>query len=258
MTQADLIAALRTRDLGREAWLYRTLPSTQDRAQALAFAGCAHGTLVHTEVQTAGRGRAGRPWISGAGSLTFSVVLNRGIELSHPSDWSFVAGLALHDAFAPHAKAPLELKWPNDVMVDGRKFAGILCSLETGSVPSVVCGVGVNLAFDPGAMDASLKARAGSFPGASTDSAHWLGRILGALERRAEAHLRLGRAHTREAYAGRLAHVGQRVEVTTAHGTERGLVRGIDDDFALLLDADTGVQLTVATADVWPMEKAAR
>jgi BirA family biotin operon repressor/biotin-[acetyl-CoA-carboxylase] ligase len=219
------------------------LPSTQTRAQALAFSGCAHGTLVYAAQHTAGRGRAGRTWLSVAGSLTFSIVLNREVVLERASEWSFVAGLALRDAFLPHARAPIALKWPNDVLIGGKKFAGVLCSLEVGVVPAIAVGIGVNLGFVP-VLD-----RAGAWLGEEVTDAEWIGRILRALELRAELH---ARGRTREAYREALALVGERVEVVTQHGAETGILRGISDTFELVIESENGVR-HIATADVWPL-----
>jgi BirA family biotin operon repressor/biotin-[acetyl-CoA-carboxylase] ligase len=243
VSPAELAAALKTRDFGREAWLYDSLPSTQTRAQHLAFSGCAHGTLVYTREQTAGRGRAGRTWLSNAGALTFSLVLNRGIATDRASDWSFVAGLALRDAFAPYAPRPIALKWPNDVLLDGKKFAGILCSLEVGAVPAIAVGIGVNLETAP-AVD-----RAGAWLGEQASHAEWLGRILRAFEYRAATH---SRENTLAAFRAALAFVGEEVEVVTQLGRRTGVVRGISDDFELVLEGANGVE-HIATADVWPL-----
>ena len=100
--------------------------------------------------QTAARGRRGRPWVSGAGNFAASLLMRAG---ENPAQRSFVAALGLYDAMlAVTGRAELfALKWPNDVLLSGRKLAGIL--LETGPGGTLVIGVGVNLAQAPSAAD---------------------------------------------------------------------------------------------------------
>ncbi len=144
--------------------LHEELSSTQERARRLAREGAPHGTLVVSEVQTGGRGRLGRRWGSPPGGLWMSLVLRPGISTQ-------VAARTTQAAAVGVAKALRELgvdariKWPNDLLVDGRKVCGILAESSSQSVPVaakragrdggrpvdfVVLGVGVNANLDPG------------------------------------------------------------------------------------------------------------
>ena len=127
--------------------------STNDEAKRLAAAGCAHGTVIWADEQTAGRGRFDRPWHSPPGNLLFSVVLRPPVPASRAAELGFVAAVATADCVAGLLPAgdPVGLKWPNDVQVDGAKIAGILPearSLE-GKLDWAVLGVGLNLSHAP-------------------------------------------------------------------------------------------------------------
>lgn len=128
---------------------FEQLTSTNDEARRLAAQGAPEGTVVLATTQTAGRGRRGRHWDSPPGNLHCSLVLRPDCALADAANLSFVAALALGDAVAP-ALAPgvrLGFKWPNDVLLNGRKTAGILLESSTreGRLEWLVVGVGTNV-----------------------------------------------------------------------------------------------------------------
>jgi BirA family biotin operon repressor/biotin-[acetyl-CoA-carboxylase] ligase len=142
---------------------YFEIGSTNDQALMEARAGCPEGTLIYAERQTAGRGRLGRTWISRAGSgLYFSLVLRPGRPIQFWPILNHVAAVALCRALEdlPHLDAALpkleiDLKWPNDVLLSGKKTAGILLeSVQSGDThEAAVVGVGINVAPDAVPMD---------------------------------------------------------------------------------------------------------
>ncbi len=138
-------------------WQIRTLshvPSTQNSIRELAAEGAPEGTVVQALMQTSGRGRQGNQWISPMGNLYMSMLLRPGCTAMAAGQISFVAAVALSaamdDVMAPgHAKT---LKWPNDVLIDGKKCAGILLESDLdkdGNVNSLVLGMGVNIMAPP-------------------------------------------------------------------------------------------------------------
>ena len=148
--------------LARKIELHEALGSTQERARELAHEAAPHGTLVVSKVQTGGRGRLGRRWGSPAGGLWMSLVLRPGISPE-------VAARTTQAAAVGVAKVLWELgveakiKWPNDLLVEGRKICGILAESSVESVPVaakkvgqgrlvdfIVLGVGLNANLDPG------------------------------------------------------------------------------------------------------------
>ena len=121
--------------------IIETTASTQADLIARAEAG-APETALMARRQTAGRGRLGRVWISQPGNLHLSILLRPG-PILHPGHWSLMAGVALHQTLA---RSNLRLKWPNDLLLDGAKVAGILIDAAPGWL---VMGIGVNLAWAP-------------------------------------------------------------------------------------------------------------
>ena len=127
--------------------------STNDEAKERAAGGAADGTVVWARVQRSGRGRRGRSWVSPPGNLYVSVVLRPACEARSLAQLSFVAALAVHDLVDGFLPGRARCKWPNDVLVDGGKVAGILLESALGPggrVDWVVLGIGVNLASHPG------------------------------------------------------------------------------------------------------------
>ena len=137
---------------------YDSIGSTNDEAKHLARDGAEEGALVWAREQTAGRGRRGRGWVSPRGNLYLSLVLRPDCPAGRAAQLGFVAALAVGDALRailPRIER-LTYKWPNDVLIDGRKIAGVLLESETvGSekLSFIVVGVGVNLTLSPHGME---------------------------------------------------------------------------------------------------------
>jgi BirA family biotin operon repressor/biotin-[acetyl-CoA-carboxylase] ligase len=145
-----LQCGLRTKRLGREILFSHEVGSTNDWAKQLALLGAEEGTVAIAETQTAGHGRLGREWASPEGGLWFSVIFRPELEPTEASKLVFAASLAvaevLHELYGLRA----ETKWPNDVLMNGRKVCGILAEMNTtgNKVNFVVIGMGINANFD--------------------------------------------------------------------------------------------------------------
>jgi len=164
--------------LGRPRLHVRSIGSTNARARELAAAGAGHGTLVTAGVQTAGRGRQGRAWTAPSGSsLLLSLVLREWDDLL-----PLRAGLAVADV----AGAAARVKWPNDVLLDGRKVAGILAEGRPQEGWTVL-GIGVNAALDVRDLPEELRASAGTLGRRSSELETVLAELLAALEDRLAA-----------------------------------------------------------------------
>ncbi len=125
--------------------------STNDDLRALAREGASEGAWLRADVQTGGRGRSGRQWLSPPGNLYASTIVRPMAGDPLAPSLALVSGIALHDAVAAFAgDAPLMLKWPNDLLSGAAKLAGILLEGEGGAV---ICGFGVNLAGCPEGLD---------------------------------------------------------------------------------------------------------
>jgi BirA family biotin operon repressor/biotin-[acetyl-CoA-carboxylase] ligase len=203
----------------------RRTDSTNTRARELAAAGAPHGMLVTAAEQTAGRGRQGRTWTAPAGSSLLCSVIVR-----DPSPlMSLRAGVATAEAVGLES----QLKWPNDVHVDGRKVAGILVEGRPQEGWGVI-GVGINVAVAPEDFPAELAGRAGTLDLEPAAIEPILARLLAALER----WLAAPAAEMLEAVRARDALLGE--TITWAGGTARGA--GIDEHGRLLVDTPDGRQ----------------
>jgi BirA family biotin operon repressor/biotin-[acetyl-CoA-carboxylase] ligase len=219
--------------LGRPRLHLREVDSTNDRARALAAAGAPHGTVVTAGVQTAGRGRQGRTWTAPPGtSLLLSLVI-REIDALLP----LRTGLAVADLAGPAAS----VKWPNDVLVDGRKVAGILVEGRPQEGWAVV-GIGVNAAVALADLPPELRDSAGTLGRSPDELEPTLAELLAALERRlAEPAAAVVAAfRDRDALAGR--------PVTWAGGA--GTAAGVDEQGRLLVRLADGSELALDAGEV--------
>jgi len=161
--------------IGRPRVHLRETGSTNEHARALTAAGAPHGTLVTAGVQTEGRGRQGRRWEAPAGStLLLSLVIRGDLDPL----LSLRAGLAVADLAGPEAR----VKWPNDVLLDGRKVAGVLVEGRPQAGWAVL-GIGVNVALDPRDLPLELRDSAGTLGRPAEELEGALGELLAALER---------------------------------------------------------------------------
>lgn len=228
-----------------------TLPSTSDHCIALAEAGEREGLAVLARSQTGPRGSRGRSWSEAGGTLALSVLLRpSGEENSLAATWPFLAALALHDALSltPGHRRAIRLKWPNDVMLDGRKLGGIL--IERAIQPDagwLVIGFGANLAAAPDLPE--RRAACLAELAASPAPEQVAGRLLEALSawmRRAAAD---GFAPIREEWLRRAHPPGTKLAVRSRDGQTAGSFRSIAADGTLLLAVGDEVR-RISTGDV--------
>jgi BirA family biotin operon repressor/biotin-[acetyl-CoA-carboxylase] ligase len=135
--------------LGSPVIRFESLASTNDTAREMAAAGAAEGIAIVAAEQTAGRGRQGRSWRSPAGAgLYLSIILRPQIEAARAPLITLAAAVAVAETLALDFNLPADIKWPNDLLVNGRKICGILAEAasEEGNLQYVVLGIGVNLA----------------------------------------------------------------------------------------------------------------
>jgi BirA family biotin operon repressor/biotin-[acetyl-CoA-carboxylase] ligase len=142
---------------------YRSLTSTQTVARAWAATGAPEGAVVLADYQTEGRGQHGRPWSAPGGTaLLFSVVLRPGLPVARWPEIPLATGCAVAEGLETVAPVSAKLKWPNDVLVGGRKVAGILAEGVAGTPPLVIVGIGVNVSQRDSDWPPDLAGTAGS------------------------------------------------------------------------------------------------
>ncbi len=249
---ADLSAhrvaeALRTRRYGRSLEVREETGSTNDDARAALDAGAPDGHVVVADRQRAGRGARGRAWSSPGGTdLYFSIVARVPVELPRLAPLTLAVGLGVAEAAS--ALAPLsrvEVKWPNDVWLDGRKCAGVLveASARGATLEGVVVGVGldVNRERFEGELDGiatSLRRAAGG----PFDRAAVLARVLESIEAEVDRFAAHGPGVVVPRVEARLALRGERVVCDEAEG----VLLGLAPTGALRLDTGAGVRELIA------------
>jgi BirA family biotin operon repressor/biotin-[acetyl-CoA-carboxylase] ligase len=220
--------------LGRPRLHLRQTRSTNDHARELAVAGAPHGTLVTAGAQSAGRGRQGRAWSAPPGrALLCSLVLR-----DPPRLLPLVAAVATAEATG---REEAQIKWPNDILLDGRKVAGILVEGRPQE-GWAVCGIGLNVAVRTADLTPGLRDRAGTLGLEVADVEGILERLLAALERR----LADPPAALLDAWRARDALAGSAVRWAAGEG----VARGIDGEGRLVVERSDGGRLTLDAGEV--------
>jgi len=224
-----------------------TIDSTNEEARRLAEAGETGPCWIVAAEQTAGRGRRGRTWISERGNLFATLLISPTGAVEQRMQLSFVAGLAAADTIACYSPDGVTLKWPNDVLLFGRKVAGML--LESFG-PALVVGFGINLAHfphDTGFPATSLAALVRNAP--SPDEAFT--RLAAFWNAWYEAWRRDGFAPVRAAWLARASGLGESIRVRVMDREMNGVFENVDDDGALLLRAANGTLARITAGDVF-------
>jgi BirA family biotin operon repressor/biotin-[acetyl-CoA-carboxylase] ligase len=207
--------------------------STQAVAFALAADGAADRTVVVAQAQTAGRGRRGRLWIDEPGaSLLTSIILRPRLTPARLPTLSLAAGVAVAEALERVTGRMPRLKWPNDVLVDGRKLAGILLESRIGPSPLVVLGIGVNLAqrvFPPDLAERATSVRLAT--GRRVDADTLLTALLESLDAWRTRLETEGWAPIRERWCALTETLGRRVSIDDV----QGIAVDVDEDGALIV-----------------------
>jgi BirA family transcriptional regulator, biotin operon repressor / biotin---[acetyl-CoA-carboxylase] ligase len=235
---------------------YDRLASTNDEAKRLARCGAEDGTAVWAREQNAGRGRRGRLLVGLPGNLFVSFILRPDCPPAQASQLGFVAALALADAVAANAPdgAELNCKWPNDILLNGRKFAGILLESEargSDTLDWLVLGLGVNVAAHPGSADyptTSLRDEGC----AVADAGAMLEAFAPSFSVWRERWRDEGFAPIRAAWLQRATGLGSPIAVRLDRERIEGLFVGLEADGALALETSAGVR-RIAAGDVFPV-----
>jgi BirA family biotin operon repressor/biotin-[acetyl-CoA-carboxylase] ligase len=216
-----------------------------------AARGAADGYCVLAAEQRAGRGRQGRSWEAPPGTALLASVLLR-VPGSALPGVPFAAGLATVDAVAETAGVACALKWPNDVIADGRKLAGILVEVAGATAEgrrAVIVGLGLNRtveSFPAGALGVSLHQLVQDPPAIDAVLTAW----LGALDARIASLEADGLAAVLSAWRDRATGLGTRVTASGPEGVVSGIAEGVDAQGALLIRTDAGVLHRRLAADV--------
>ena len=255
----EIQGALGTKRLGTKFHYFEEIDSTNSHVRRLAETGAPEGEVVIAERQFEGRGRLGRSWESPPYcNLYFSLLLRPALAPVHAPQITLMAAVALADTVAAFVVEPPVIKWPNDILLQGKKVAGILTesSCDAKRIEFVILGIGVNLNFPREGMPETIRDRATSLMevgGKSFSRENFLRRLIQDLDRCYGVLEDFGFDAIAPRWEAYFALRGRRVRVEMVDEVISGTATGIDGDGALLLEAEDGVLRRVLAGDVIPL-----
>jgi len=241
-----------SKTIGRRVEFREETGSTNTEALRLALEGTPEGTVVLADAQSEGRGRLDRAWESPPSkNLYLSVVLRPDIPAASSSLIPLMTGVAVADVVSQYCPGRVRLKWPNDILVGGKKICGMLTEMRTKGdrVHFLIVGIGLNVNMRKLDFPRELRETATSLRIETECDIERLDaatRLFEHAERWYRVFLNGGGASVREAWLQYADIIGKRVEVVFGSAVQRGTVSGLDASGALLLEGETGVQQVLA------------
>jgi len=248
--------SLCTRRFGKRVLYSRVVGSTSDWAKELARLGAEEGTVTLAQTQTAGRGRLERRWVSPRGGLWFSIVLRPKWKACEAVRLVFLAGLAVAELLHEKYGLRTETKWPNDILVNGKKICGVLAEMNTKGedVNYAVVGVGLNANFcADDALSGSVKMNATSIErelGRRVRLESLLEALLEKMEKMYYESANSGLAPILERWKTYAEFLGHEVVVSDQEERLRGLALDVDPDGALILKLKDGRTKQIIVGDI--------
>lgn len=243
LLQDDVKKDLNTDFIGRQIYYFDEIDSTNRKARELAL-DCADGTLIIAERQSEGRGRMGKEWYSPQGGIWLSLILKPDISPEHIYRLTLVAGVAVAETLADMGIAA-QIKWPNDVLINGKKVCGILTEVdaEMDAVNFVIVGIGINANIELdmlpplfGFNSTSLKSEAGS----DINRVELVQRLLERFEQDYGTFISGDFPSIIKRWREHSATLNRQVRIVTRFKTIEGEAVGIDHDGALVVEMDDG------------------
>lgn len=242
------------RTIGREIVYRAETTSTNTLAMEMAQQNAPTGTVVLAETQTGGKGRLGRRWISPRGNLFLSVILRPDVPTHKAPIVTLMGAIAVASALRKATGVPAGIKWPNDVLVHGKKICGLLTELsaEPDRIRYVVLGIGVNVNLDLTSLPDEVRLLATSVveaSGAPVDRTQLIAEVLAQLDRWYSRFLS-DQYGVLAAWRELNVTLGRRVVVSAPGGQFQGAAQDIDNEGRLVVLLDDGTSRAVAAGDV--------
>jgi len=256
LTEEQLTTMLAGRQIGFPVRYFPEVDSTNSRAWRLAMAGAGEGTAVVADSQSRGKGRLNRSWQSPPGANIYaSLVLRPRITPAAAPQLTLVAGVAVAELLAGYLPGAVKIKWPNDVLVGGKKVCGILTEMKStaAGVEFIILGIGLNVNLDRDDFEPSLRDTATSLKiaaGRLFDRREVISALFQLLETWYRTFLRQGFPGIREAWLRHADIVGRPVRVAFREDIQTGVVAGIDADGTLIIKDGRGATQRVIAGDV--------
>ncbi len=244
LTEIEITSGLTTKMAGKTVYTYDVLGSTNDQARMLAEQGAPEGAIVIAESQNTGKGRMGRAFFSPKGcGIWMSLILKPDIPPMTASMLTLVSAMAVSDMMKSYG-IDAQIKWPNDLVINGRKVTGILTemSIAPDVVNSVIVGIGINVNMD--AFPEELEPMAISMKmvtGVHYHRAEVIRRVLAAFEKYYDKFLETGDlTFMREAYNARMVHVDKTISIHEYKRTWQAVSKGINTLGELIVEDAEG------------------
>ncbi len=232
--------------MGRSVYAFEQLGSTMEHAHALAREGAPEGTLVVTLRQNQGRGRLGRVWESPVGGAYFSLIVRPTRELSDVPQLSLLAGLSAAEAIQRSTGLYPSLRWPNDVLLNGNKVAGILVEAKASAV---ILGVGINVTTRTDELpDTATSLQAGG--ARAVDPLVLTASLCQQFQAWYDVWTAEGFASIREALRPWMGHFGQPVHISAGSQQFEGTASDVDENGRLMVRLDSGLIRTFDVGEV--------
>ncbi|MDD1745279.1 MAG: biotin--[acetyl-CoA-carboxylase] ligase [Candidatus Methanoperedens sp.] len=243
LAPAEIKAGLKTSMMGKNIHYFKETESTNILARDMA-GSVDEGTVVIAESQTGGRGRMGRKWISPEGGIWLSVVLKPRMQPLHAPRITLLAGVAVAKTIR-NIGLPAKIKWPNDVLINGKKVCGILTEIgaEMDSIQYVVVGVGIDANVDTETFPEEVRDSSTSLKnelGFDINRVEFVQRLLSELESLYMKFQKEGFSSILEEWRNMSATIGEWVKITTQSRIMYGEAIGVDSEGALILETSEG------------------
>ncbi len=240
----EIIRNLKTKVIGKRVYYFEEIDSTQNFAQQIASDKRENGTIIIAEKQTASRGRLDRKWISPKGGIWFSLIIHPKFDVSNSTLIPILCAVALSKSIKSILGINTEVKWPNDIIMNGKKVAGILvdASFQANKIDYLILGIGINFDIDAKKLEKRLS-NTSNFYGINslrkkddkTPPKMLVKEFLLQFEKNLSQLDNGEKSKIVKEWTKRAAGIGKKITINTANGKISGISRGIDNDGALKL-----------------------
>lgn len=255
LNQESLKQNLAGKFIGHQLHYYEEIGSTNDEAFRFGIQGAPEGTVLVAESQSGGKGRMQRVWHSPAGANIYtSVILRPHFEPAHATQISIAAGVAVAETLGPYCRSKVLLKWPNDVLIDGKKVCGILSQMKMSgnAIDFIVAGIGINVNLNREQFPQDIQSIATSLAmeaGREISREELIISLYENLSKWYRELLQSGFAPIREKWLCLSPMIGQTVSVLFREEAVSGKATGLGEDGSLILLTDTNKTIQVSAGD---------